>query len=83
VPNGAYCEEVTEPTGAPFNNVSLLYSIIHPVSEPNQSSCKIDDADLLEPTLNWKVIMGAQKLGGIIISTLFSRGWCMEVSSSC
>jgi hypothetical protein len=74
MPSGPFCEEVAshELTGASFKNVFLsLYSAIHPVSEPNQSSCKIDDADFLEPTLNWKVFMGAQ-LAGMIILTLFS-----------
>ncbi|KAJ7201533.1 hypothetical protein C8J57DRAFT_1736109 [Mycena rebaudengoi] len=55
MPSGAFCEEVTS----------------HEPTELSQSSCKIEDADVLEPTLNWKVFMGAQ-LAGIIISTLSS-----------
>jgi hypothetical protein len=73
VPSGAFCEEVTsqEPTGASVKPVLPLYSIIHRGSEPNQSFCKIDEADRLELSLSWKVFLGAQ-LAGIIITTLFS-----------
>ncbi|KAJ7211438.1 hypothetical protein C8J57DRAFT_1399907 [Mycena rebaudengoi] len=59
VPTSAYCEEVTS----------------HEPTESNQSSNNIDDADLREPTVNWKLFMGAQ-LAGIIISTLFSLCEC-------
>ncbi|KAJ7211456.1 hypothetical protein C8J57DRAFT_1733349 [Mycena rebaudengoi] len=43
MPNGAYCEEVTS----------------HEPTERNETSCEIDDADMLEPTLNWNLFMGA------------------------
>ncbi|KAJ7211459.1 hypothetical protein C8J57DRAFT_1483851 [Mycena rebaudengoi] len=53
--NGAFCEEVAS----------------HEPSERKESSCEIDDADLLELTLHWKLFMGAQ-FAVIVILTIFS-----------